>query len=314
MTVNSRVNVSPPRKEGLEYGLLSVVENRSSTDNKWQNGVTWVNVCPDSNSTYEACIAGNALGVPVTGVATPSSKTATASRSIWAATPFTVKAQIDCSPPGFWDEADENVRRAFDETEEVSVAEVFFSGTVGGQPLQFPHLSANAAVVDAQNDWGSTFQLSAANLGPSGGASLDVVEALGKLEQALGACVHGKGVIHVSAELLPHLKSNHLVYVSEDGTLETCGGHKVAASPGYSGASPSGVVQVGVSWMYATGPVFLYKGRPRFIGTEAASLDRTVDTLRRLYERTYVIGYDCCLFAVPVSTGGVVTGVINAAT
>jgi hypothetical protein len=160
---------------------------------------------------------------------------------------------------------------------------------------------------------GAILQLSAANLGPTGGGSLDVVEALGRLEQALGACVHGKGIIHVPTELVAHLKTNHLLE-EEDGVLYTPNGNKVAASPGYSGASPAGVVQVGVSWMYGTGPVFLYKSAPRFIGTEAESLNRSVDTLARLYERTYVIGFDCCLFAVPVSTGGVVTGAINAAT
>lgn len=313
MTVNSRVNVSAPRKEGLEYGLLSVVEDRSADSTKWKNGVTWVNVCPDINSTYEACIQGNAAGVPVTGLATPPTKTATSVRSIWGATPFTLKEQIDCSPPGFWEDADEFVAKAFDEAEEVGVAEVFFSGTVGGVAnLQFPHLAAAGTLVD-NVPGGATLQLQTASLAPSGNGSLDVVEALGKLEQALGACVHGKGIIHVAAELVPHLKANHLLE-ERDGGYYTCNGNRLAASPGYSGASPTGVVQVGVSWMYGTGPVFLYKGRPRFIGTEAESLDRTVDTLRRLYERTYVIGYDCCLFAVPVSTGGVTTGAINSAT
>lgn len=313
MAVNSRVNVSPPRKEGLEYGLLSVVEDRSGDSNKWQNGVTWQNVCPDSNSTYEACVQANALGVAVTGIGTPPTKTATAVRSTWGATPFTLKAQINCSPPGFWENADEFVAKAFDEAEEVGVAEVFMTGTVGGTTnLQFPHLAASGSLVE-NFPGGATLQLSTASLAPSGNGSLDVVEALGKLEQALGACVHGKGIIHVSAELIPHLKSNHLIELGEDGYY-TCNGNRVAGSPGYNGASPTGVVQVGVSWMYATGPVFLYKGRPRFIGTETESLDRSVDTLRRLYERTYVIGYDCCLFAVPVSTGGVTTGAINAAT
>lgn len=312
MTVNSRAIVGPPRKEGLEYGLLSVVEDRTANSSKWKNGVTWQNVCPDVNSTYEACIQGNALGVPVSGVATAPTKTATSARSVWGATPFTLKQQINCSPPGFWDDADEFVTKAFNETEEVGVAEIFSTGTVGGQALQYPHLYANAAVAD-NIPGGANLQLAAANIGPTGGGSLDIVEAIGLLEQALGNCVHGKGVIHVPATLAAHLKSNHLLEES-GGVYYTCGGHKVAASPGYSGANPAGVVQVGVNWIYGTGPVFLYKGRPRFIGSEAASLDRTVDTLRRLYERTYVIGYDCCLFAVPVSTGGVVTGAINSAT
>ena len=191
---------------------------------------------------------------------------------------------------------------------------MFQTGTVAGTPnLQFPHLAAAGTLADS-TPGGATFQLQTASLAPSGtGAALDVVEALGKMEQALGACVHGKGVIHIAAELLPHLRTNHVVD-EVDGVLYSPNGHKIAASAGYTGAAPTGALQVGVSWMYGTGPVFLYKSRAKFIGSEAASLDRTVDTLRRLYERNYVIGYDCCLFAVPVSTGGVVTGVINAAT
>jgi hypothetical protein len=313
MTVNTRVIVSPPRKEALEYGLLSVVENRANTDPHWQNGVTWQNVCPDNGSTYEACLLGNALGQPVTGIPAPVTKTATSVRSIWGATPFTVTQRIDCSPPGFYADADDFVKTAFDQTEEVAVAEVFFAGTVGTRPnIQFPHLASAGTVVDSIPG-GATLQLTTANIGPTGGGSLDIVEALGRLEQALGACVHGKGIIHVSAELVPHLRANHLI-TEEDGVLYTYNGNKVAASPGYSGADRTNTVQVGVSWMYGTGPVFMYKSRARFVGTEAESLNRSVDTLQRLYERNYVIGYDCCLFAVPVSTGGVVTGAINAAT
>lgn len=316
---NTRAIVGAPRKDLLTYGLFSVAENRSEprdangrVDPHWKNGVTWQNVCPDAGTTYDRCIQAGSLGVEVTGIGAPSAKTATAERSIWGATPFTVVVEIDCSPPGFYTQADEIVATTFSQAEQFEVEQVFFTGTVNATAnLQFPHLAAAAGLVE-DVPGGATLQLVTGNVGPTGGASLDVVEALGKLEQALAACVKGVGVVHISCELLPHLVTNHLVH-EQDGVLYTPGGHKLAVSAAYSGAAPSGVVQVGVQWMYATGPVFMYKSRGRYIGDEAASLDRTVDTLKRIYERTYVIGYDCCLFAVPVSTGGVITGAINSA-
>lgn len=307
---NARMPVRPPAKELLTYGLFSVAEMRTSTDPHWQAGVTWVNVCPDAATTYDECVLGNALGSELTAA---SAKAATAVRSIWGATPFTVVTEIDCSAPGYWEDADEFVSKAFGESEQFTVEQVFFTGTVNDiVGLQRPHLVSAAEEVETEPG-GATLQLSAVSLAPTGGSALDVVEALGKLELALSACVKGVGVIHISAELLPHLVANHQVE-EEGGVFYTRAGHKLAVSAGYNGASPDGVVQVGVSWMYGTGPVFIYRSRGNFIGDKEESFDLAVNTLMRIYERTYVIGYDCCLFAVPVSTGGVVTGSINAAT
>lgn len=315
---NTRAIVGAPSKSPLTYGLFSVAEMRSEptvngrVDPHWKNGVTWQNVCPDLDSTYDQCIQRGALGIPVTGLGENPTKSATASRSIWGATPFTVYGEIDCSPPGFWEQAQDILSRTFDQAEQFEVEKVFFTGTVNTTPnFQFPHLAAAAGLVETEPG-GATLQLVTGNVGPTGGGSLDVVEALGKLEQSLSACVKGIGVIHISAELLPHLAANHLLE-ERDGVFYTPNGHKLAVSAGYSGASPAGVIQVGVQWMYATGPVFIYRSQGKFVGTEIESLNRSVDLLKRIYERTYVIGYDCCLFAVPVSTGGVVTGAINSA-
>lgn len=313
MTVNSRVNVSPPRKQLLSYGLFEVAELRTSTDARWQNGVTWVNICPDASSTYEACIQGNSLGIPVTGVAAAPAKTPDAEVSIWGATPFTIKTEIDCSSVNFWENADAYVDTAFGEAEKSEVEEVFWTGTVAGTPnFQFPHLAAAAGLVD-DVPGGSTLQLTAANVGPTGGVPLDVVEALGKLESALSDCVKGVGVIHVPCELLPHLLAQHLLR-EEGGIYYSPAGHKLAISTGYLGTSPAGTAVANVLYMYATGPVFIYRSRGRYIGDKEESFDYTLNTLKRIYERTYVIGYDCCLFTVAVSTGGVITGAPNSAT
>lgn len=309
---NARAIVGAPSKSPLTYGLFSVAEMRRSSDPHWKNGVTWTNVCPDANSTYDECISPLAVGV--TGLPEVPAKAATAVRSIWGATPFTVFVEIDCAPVGdYWKLANELVETTFTEAEQFEVEQIFWSGTVAGTPnIAFPHLAA-AGTLEDDGPGAATLQLQTASLAPSGGGSLDVVEALGKLEQALSACVRGKGVIHIRCELLPHLKANHLVE-EENGVLYTPGGHKIAVSAGYLGSSPEGDEQVGVSWMYATGPVFLYSSAGNFVGERKESMVLSVNTLKRIYERTYVAGFDCCLFAVPVSTGGVITGAVNSAT
>lgn len=316
MAVNSRVNVRPPVKELLSYGLFSVAEMRTSPDSRWQMGVTWQNVCPDAGSTYEACLIANSQGLDVTGVSAAPAKAANAELSLWGATPFTLFTEIDCSSPAYWQNADEFVDKSFGESEQSDVEEVFWTGTVGGRAdTAYPHLAADAVVTDPAMNTGplATLQLAAANVGPTGGVPLDVVEALGKLESALSACVKGVGIIHIPCELLPHLASQHLLE-EKDGVYYTPAGHKLAISTGYAGTSPAGVAVANVLYMYATGPVFMYRSRGRYVGDKEQSFDHSLNTLKRIYERTYVIGYDCCLFTVAVSTGGIVTGTPNSAT
>ena len=61
-------------------------------------------------------------------------------------------------------------------------------------------------------------------------------------------------------------------------------------------------------WIYATGPVFAYRGAPETFAFREM-FDRTANTLKTIVERTYVLGYSCCcLPAIPVSVGGDITG------
>lgn len=309
MAINTRAFVGAPTKEPLTYGLFSVAEIRSEpmssgrVDPHWKNGVTWQNVCPDGSTTYDQCIQAGALGTDLGS--TPAAKAATAMRSSWGATPFTVLVEVDCTPVGnYWELADAIIGQTFSESEAFEVESVFMSGVAGGDAdIVFPHLTAESGLLDGT----VTLQLATANVGPTGGTPLDVVEALGKLEQALSACVKGVGVVHVPCELLPHLVAQHLLR-EEGGVYYTPAGHRVAVSAAYTGASPAGEATANVLWMYGTGPVFIYRDRGAFVGDNTQSLDRTINTLKRIYERTYVIGYDCCLFGVAVSTGGITTG------
>lgn len=306
---NGRMNVAAPVKSKLGYGLDSVSEIRaaSADGGRWKAGITWQNVCPDGNTTYDVCVTENA---GITDPATPPAKAATADREAWGATPFTVLVEIDCSAPGFWEGAteeegvDEIVARTFTEAEAFEVESAFWTGVAGGQPVVFPHLVDDTAVVETGLP-DVTLQLVAAPVVTGG--PFDPAEALGKLEAALGTCVKGQATIHMPAELLASFVANHLVE-TRGGVMYTTLGNKIAVSAAYTGEAPDGTLTAGTLWMYGTGPVFMYRSQGSFVGDRTESLVRTDDTLKRIYERTYVIGYDCCLFGVPVTTGGVTSG------
>lgn len=301
---NGRMNVGPPAKAKLGFGLDSVAEIRpaSSADGRWKAGITWENVCPDANTTYDLCVTN--LAVSGTGAETPPNKAATADRAFWGATPFTAIVEVDCSPPGFWDRANEIVSKVFSESEAYTIERAFWTGTAGGQAIVYPHLAEDTARVE-NGTVPVTLQLAAAPVVTGG--PFDPAEALGLLEAALGTCVKGVATIHMPAVLLPSFVANHLVE-TRDGGMYTRLGNKIAVSAAYTGDSPAGVITAGTAWMYGTGPVFMYKSVGRQIASKPQSLNRSVDTLMVIFERTYVIGYDCCLFGVPVTTGGVVSG------
>lgn len=313
MTVNSLVPVRAPTKTPLAYGLMSVADVRPEPtrggyiDPHWRNGVFWQNVCPDGNATYDSCISALSLGV--SGLPAPASKATTAARSSWGATPFTVFVEVDCSPPGFWDEVDEIVDRVFTESASFEIETAFYTGTVSGQQVVYPHLVSNTGRV---NDAGITLQLIAGNVGPTG-APLDPVEALARLESALSTCVKGVGVIHMPTGLIAHFLSQHVIEESNGGYVSPAG-HRIVVSSAYTGVAPDGTTTANALWMYGTGPVFLYHSRGKFLGDRIDSLNRSINTEKRIFERTYVIGYDCCLFGVAVSIGGIVAGTPGVAT
>jgi hypothetical protein len=312
MTVHSLMPVGAPVKEPLSHGLASVADVRpepmsgGQVNPHWRQGVFWEDVCPDGGTTYDACISALSLGV--SGLPAPDVKAATADRTFWGATPFTVMVEIDCSPPGFWDNVDATVAKTFTEAEAFEVESVFYTGVVSGQTIAYPHLLSTTARSD---DDGIVFQLITGNVGPTG--AIDPVEALGKLEAALSSCVRGIGTIFMPTELLAHLVAQHVIE-ENGGRYYSPAGHKISVSAAYTGAAPNGTSTPGVLWMYGTGPVFMYRSAGKFVGNRTQSLARDVDTLKRIFERTYVIGYDCCLFGVAVNTGGAITGTPGAAT
>lgn len=298
---STRLIVQGPDFTLPSYGLESVVDWRDG-DPHWRAGVEWEAVCGGADSTYDECVALGSTSGTVTGSPVPfpepPAKSATAERQNFGATPFTVYAEIDCSAVGFYDGGNELAERRLAMIEGREVEEVFWTGVVAGQTgVQFPHLSSAAAVGDLELD-GSSVTLQLASTPVTGVATCPEV-ALGLLESAFADCYGGQGIVHIPNELIPLFNEAYLL--ERDGDqLITGNGNVVVAGTGYTGSSPLGVVPADARWIYMTPRIFGYRSEVRTFPRET-TLDRSVNTVMAVAERTYLLGYDCCLVGVPVS-------------
>jgi hypothetical protein len=268
--------------------------------------VTWSSYCLENtgDTTYDECIA--TTGAPDDPVPEPSVKSDNVEHVLRGATPFTPYVRFDCSPVGNA-EAQQIATNALAQTESWQVEHAFWTGAVDGKTLAFPHLTATAEVVD--ND-GALLQMIASPVVT--GAAIDIATGLGLLEKALADCYGGQGVIHVPVKLLPTLDAWGLIRPvggRDTGSgqfgrqLETLSGNLVAVGSGYPGTGPNGVDPGNdASWMYATGSVFMYRGSVK-INPYASTVNRENNTVEMIAERTYVLGFDCCLLGVQVTLG-----------
>lgn len=298
-----RHNVASSTFTPLPYGLLDALAPyvRTPADLHWQGGVTYETLCAAGDTTYDECFAVTGVGSRETTPPEPPSKSETASITIRGATPFTVFAEVDCSAPGFWDRAEEFGADALAQSEQYQVERALWTGTAGSGTVVFPHLAADTALVDA---YGYTLQTAATQI--IGGATLDVVEALGRLEGALADCYNGVGVIHVPRELNATFQNADLII--PDGTrYRTANGNIVVFGSGYTGSSPSGATTDSLAWIYATGALFIYRG-PVTVMRTRESFDRATNTVYAIAERTYLVGWDCCHIATNVTLGGIGAG------
>lgn len=291
-----RLIVNPPTFTPSPYGLLSVVQQVTPDGPHWQNGVTWQTSCPSplSRSTYDECIAVTGSGE---APPEPAAKTDNVDMLYRGATPFTVYAKFDCSLSGM-DDALKIATGALAQGESWHVERSFWTGLADGRVIVFPHLAADSELVDPQS-----IELQSPASIVVTGAAVDVATGLGLLESALADCYNGVGVIHVPVKLLPTLQAYDLV-TAQNGKLRTLNGNLVAVGGGYPGTSPSGVAPAtGEAWMYATGAVFMYRGDVQIPSDKVSSINRATNTREMIAERTYVLGWDCCHYAVLVDLG-----------
>lgn len=288
-TIRPRRLVPAPPFEQSPYGLFSVVDWRPSTDPHWRWGVEWENNCSTSD-----VLALDPCGPSVTG-GFPS----TAARIWKGATAFRVYADLRCSAVDFYDRAQDLATEALNHNEQWEVERTFWEGTVraenGTQTVNYPKLAANTAVgTGTPRD----VYLQTAATVISGGV-YDPKVGLGVIEDALGMCYNGVGVIHVPQLLIPGLAGAGLL-IRVDGGLRTHNGNRVVAGAGYSGSGPDGVQPSGAAaWMYATGPLLGYRGAVGF-NPVITNLNRANDTVDELVWRDYLIGWGCCHFGVQV--------------
>jgi hypothetical protein len=306
---NLRQIVDPPSFTPLAYGLLSVMEQPTPQPDHWQQGITYEPLCSVNVSgmgalTYDECIVvtGAGGGPP----APPDFSVNGLQQSTRGALPFTTYVEFDCSTVGLQN-AQALAEQALSAAEPWQVERAFWTGLAAGQTVVFPHLAASAQVLDAT---GILLQSAAVNVTGTGsvgvvGDLVNIETALGLLEAALANCYNGVGVIHVPQLLVPTMDAWGIIR-AQGPIMKTLNGNRVAVGAGYPGTGPDGSARAGnTCWMYATGNVFGYRTdvRVRAPDTSAASLDRSTNTRKMIAERTYVIGWDCCHFAVQTAIG-----------
>jgi hypothetical protein len=298
MATSARKLVAPPSFTPPPVGLSLVDAVTWRDDSHWQAGIAWQDICdPEGASTYDECVLQNAFGLDAP--AEPPAKALTAVRSMWGATPFTLFEEVDCSSVGFYEDSTDEVRRAFEESEQRRLENVFWTGTVAGTAnLQFPHLAASGALGTTEaNGFFTQLQLATTVVT---GTALCAEVALGMIEAAFRNCSRGAGILHVPVGLIPILDEAYLLN-KVDGKLFTTNGNRIVVGSGYPGTAPDGSTTPGALWIYITPQIFGYRSDVRTFKREE-TLDRAVNTVKAIAERSYVLAYDCCLLAIPVST------------
>lgn len=291
MATIPRKYVDPPTRQPLPYSLVQMTDWRDSNDPHWQAGIEWQSLCGNSATALDYCVTGAAL---------PAQKVDTGGLEPRAANPFTVYAEIDCSPVGtHWERGMADARRLLEQSEAHAVEQAFWTGTAAGVTnTVYPRLAADTAVYDT----GSSFrvQLQTVAVVVTGGLGVTPALGMGALEDAAADCYHGVVTIHVPMIAIPSLM--HRGIIQRDGArLRTISGNTVVVGAGYANTSPAGVAAgVGQAWIYSTGTVFGYRSSVKTFMREQ-SLERSTNTLKAIAERTYVLGFECCHHAVLIN-------------
>jgi len=289
------------------FGLITAADPVANPPEHWQNGVNYQPFCADAEGTYDECMSitgsGNVVGAP----SPPAYLTNVVDATTRASTAFTVAVEFDCSAVGN-NEAEANTRAAFASVESWAVERAVWTGVIPGQSAVtvFPHLAANAAINDVTSSppLSIVVQTSAIVItGVGAGDKLNAPEGLGLLEEALGNCYQGVGIIHVPELALDTLAGYGLV-TQRGARLYTPNGNKISAGAGYPGTSPAGVARsVDTQWIYATGNMAMIRGDVQVRASGPQAFDKIHNTIKMIAERRYVLYWDCCHLALSLALG-----------
>jgi hypothetical protein len=313
--VSIRRPAQPPAFTPAPYGLLSVAQPADdAAEPHWRNGVEFQPLyCGPANNTVPA----NCSDMEVRLTFGLGEKNASYQKypldERWpprGADPFAVYGWLDCPPAGYSpDEWRALTTSALLNNEQAAVEATFWTGlTPAGPGSLYPHLAANTEVVEGVAGVNEQVLVQTAATVLVTGA-VDVVEAMGRLEGAMAGCYGGTPTVHVPRRSVAHMDAWGLV-VRDGDRLRSKAGSLVAAGLGYPGTGPDGQQPADpVVWWYATGAVKYWRGPVEYTGRNPAEwVGRATNDQVLIAERAWVLGWDCCHFAVPVYLGGDITG------
>ncbi len=274
----------------------------------WQGGIQYEANCTDSLVTISACYPD---GIAVSGIA---EKSATWDKVHRGSKAFTIFQEYDCSPAGMGltlsdiEKAQELAIKALNETASREAERVLWTGATNNSPaINYPNFITTSEVFDSTG----RILLQPSGTMISGAANMDLVEGLGRLEEAASNCYNGRLFIHAPVVLAASLYNQSLITRVSNRWL-TANGNRVIFGNGYqSTIGSNGLINApGVTQMYATSPIFGLRSTPRVFGP-VESLDRNVNTFKFIAEQTFLFGWTCCLNGVSVTIGGIEAGAFN---
>jgi hypothetical protein len=190
------------------------------------------------------------------------------------ATSFTVYGTFACSPTGWTPErAQLRASELLLIREENRVEQALWSGDLDNDP-----------------------NLIATALDLTSGVATTYLDGLGMLEDHLATEYGSLGVIHMMRSAALRGLAVDALTVS-GGRLTTALGTPVAAGGGYPGTGPGilGAPADGDAWMYSTPALFGYRSEIFTASNRSGDLlDRSLNNLSAVAERSYVIGFDPC--------------------
>lgn len=132
----------------------------------------------------------------------------------------------------------------------------------------------------------------------------------------MAGCYGGTPLIHVPRAATAHLAANYLI--KEKGPqLRTIGNNSIIVpAPGYQRTGPDGTLPAaGNAWFYATGSVAMWRSEVEWQARDVREfLGRSINDTVLIAEQWFMLGWDCCHFAIQVRLGGTITGSVASAT
>lgn len=200
---------------------------------------------------------------------------------IVTAVPFVVMSNYQCTFTEL-EVAERLARQKFFSVEQSVVEQVFSEGLFA----QAPSLANNPAVVDLSATTGAT-------------ETTDVVSVL---ENAI-YCTSQYGpraVLHVPLAVFNKMKFDHLI--DFDGFRWRTPTGTVVSAGCYTGADPDGAAPAeGTFWIYITGQTAVYRANDFEQIPVQGALNRATNVYTALVEREYVVGFECGVYAMPVT-------------